>query len=267
MASKTRSLWAEAESWLAEPSAAGSFAGNELDGLPEPACRYLRATIAPGTPLAVSARLAMRGSIKIAGRWLPFRAREVLAPHRGFVWAARVAGGLIIGCDRYAGGQGSMDWRLFGLVPFVCAGGPDHARSAAGRCAGEATWVPTALLPHFGVTWAALDDGWLGARYRLDGRDADLRFQLDATARVRALAFDRWGDPDHTGTWGLHRFGVEVTGHATFDGVRIPQAGRAGWYHGTDRWPDGEFFRYEITALELVVPRGLRGEARRRGSR
>jgi hypothetical protein len=25
-----------------------------------------------------------------------------------------------------------------------------------------------------------------------------------------------------------------------------------GWFYGTDRWPDGEFFRYQITDLTLV---------------
>jgi hypothetical protein len=69
----------------------GAFGDAELDGLPEPVRRHLAAAIAPGTPLAVSARLRMRGRIKV-GRWLPFRARQVLSPHHGFVWAARAAG-------------------------------------------------------------------------------------------------------------------------------------------------------------------------------
>jgi len=43
-----------------------------------------------------------------------------------------------------------------------------------------------------------------------------------------------------------------VTGSATFDGVTIPQAGRVGWFWGTDRWTKYEFFRYEITHLELA---------------
>jgi hypothetical protein len=56
----------------------------------------------------------MRGSIKIAGRWLPLRATEVLAPHRGFVWSARVSGGLFAGSDQYASALGSMRWKLLG---------------------------------------------------------------------------------------------------------------------------------------------------------
>jgi hypothetical protein len=80
-------LRADLEARLTEPAAAGSFTRDELEGLPELARRFLVAAIAPGTPLAVSARLGMRGSIKLGKGWLAFRAREVLSPHRGFMWA------------------------------------------------------------------------------------------------------------------------------------------------------------------------------------
>ena len=66
----------------------------------------------------------------------------------------------------------------------------------------------------------------------------------------------RWGDPDGTGTWGWHPFGGEISGHRTFGGLTIPSAGRLGWHAGTDRWAAGEFFRYEITALD-VPARGV----------
>lgn len=52
----------------------GAFTDAELAALPEPARRHLAQAIAPGTPLALSARLRMRGSIRV-GRWLAFRAR------------------------------------------------------------------------------------------------------------------------------------------------------------------------------------------------
>jgi hypothetical protein len=145
------------EARLAEPAAAGSFTRDELEGVPELARRFLLAAIAPGTPLAVSARLGMRGSIKLGGRWLTFRAREVLSPHRGFAWAARL-GGVMVGSDRYSDGRGAMNWSLLGLIPVVRADGGDVSRSAAGRGSGEAVWVPTALLPRFGVTWTVADD-------------------------------------------------------------------------------------------------------------
>jgi hypothetical protein len=237
---------------LTEPGPPIAFNDAELDGLPGPVRRYLEAAIAPGTPLATAARLRMRGQIKL-GRWIPFRAEQLLAPHRGFHWAARAAG-IVGGFDRYVGGQGQMRWRLLGLVPVMRADGPELSRSAAGRVVGEAMWVPTALLPRFEVEWSAADDHHLSARWRIDGHEGTLELVIDDRGRLREGAFQRWGDPDRTGSYGLHPFGVEVTGYAAFGGVSVPSAGRAGWFYGTDRWPEGEFFRYQLTSLELLTP-------------
>jgi hypothetical protein len=241
----------DVEQRLVRPSPAAAFADAELDGLPDPVRRYLRAAIAPGTPLATAARLRMRGQIRL-GRWVPFRAEELLAPHHGFHWAARAAG-MVGGSDRYAGGQGQMRWRLLGLVPVMRAGGADLSRSAAGRVAGEAMWVPTALLPRFGVDWSAADDHHLTARWRIDTHDVALELVIDDQGRLREGVFQRWGDPDRTGSFGLHPCGGEVTAHATFGGVSVPAAGRAGWFYGTDRWADGEFFRYRLASVELLT--------------
>ena len=239
------------EAMLAEPCGAGVFGEAEVEGLPASVSKYFAAAIAPGTPLAVSARLQMRGSIKI-GRWLPFRARQVLAPHRGTVWAARV-GGVIVGSDRYAEGRGGMDWKLGGVVTVMHAEGPDVSRSSAERAAGEAFWVPTSLLPRFGVHWTPTDDEHINARFDVDGHPVQVNYHIAGDGRVRSAVFERWGDPDNTGTWELHPFGCEVTDCKTFDGVTIPSAGRVGWFFATDRWEQGEFFRYRITDLRLVT--------------
>jgi hypothetical protein len=243
----------ELESRLLRAAEPGAFTAAELDGLPEPARRHLAQAIAPGTPLATSARLRMRGHIKV-GRWLPFRARQVLNPHHGFVWAARAAG-VIAGSDRYVDGVGGMDWRLLGLARVAHGEGPDYARSAAGRAAAEGMWVPTALLPRFGMRWSATGPDRVTVRHQLGGTPVEVHCELDAEGRMRSFVFDRWGDPGNTGSFAWHPFGGEVADHGSFGGVTVPSAGRAGWFFGTDRWPDGEFFRYRITGLHLVTAR------------
>jgi hypothetical protein len=198
----------------------------------------------------------MRGSIKLGKRWVGFRARQVLAPHHGFVWSAR-AGGIIVGSDRYADGRGVMDWKIVGLVRVAHGGGPDLSRSAAGRAGAEAVWVPTALLPRFGVAWTATGPNHIAARYRLGDTALEVRYTIDEGGYLLSLVFDRWGDPDRTSTWSALPFGFKVTGYGSFDGVTIPCAGRVGWFFGTERWSEGEFFRFEITDFHLVTePRG-----------
>jgi len=239
---------------LLRPAGPERFGPAELDGLPEPVRRHLAQAIAPGTPLHTAARLRMRGSIKV-GRWLPFRARQVLSPQRGFVWTARAAG-LIAGADRYLDGAGALQWKLAGLVTVASGEGADISRSAAGRAGAEGVWLPTALLPRFGVRWSAPagDAGnQVTAAFSVGETPVALDLRLDPAGRVVSLAFDRWGDPDgHGFAW--HRFGGEITGWASFGGLTIPSAGRLGWHPGGDRFAEGEFFRYRITALQPVGP-------------
>lgn len=107
------------------------------------------------------------------------------------------------------GHQGLLDWRLLGLLRVAHEEGPDVARSAAGRAAGEAIWLPTTLLPHFGVRWEAPDEDRLTARLSVHGLDTVLHLRPDDHGHLASVHFDRWGDPDHTGSWGPH---VLVTG-------------------------------------------------------
>ena len=252
MTTTTPGTCLELEGRLAGPPPPGSFDEGELEGLPDPVRRYLRGSISPGTPMAQSARFRMRGSVKLGRAWLPFRARQILAPLHGFVWAARVAG-ILAGSDSYGDGSGAMEWRLLGLVRVMRAEGPAVSRSSAGRAGAEAVWVPTAMLPRFGVRWTAPDPHHVTASYRVDDTDLELRYTLDEDARVRSITLERWGDPNGTGRWGLHRFEHRMTRYSTFDGVTIPSAGRAAWLVGSDRWSEGEFFRYEITDFHLVT--------------
>jgi hypothetical protein len=237
------------DSILTQTGAVGTFDPVEVQHLPDAVQRFFRAAVVPGTPLAVAARIRMRGTVKVGLR-LPFRAREVLAPHVGFVWAARV-GGVLVGSDQYANGAGGMEWKLAGVVPVVRAGSEDVARSSAERAGAEAVWVPTSLLPRFGVTWSADDDTHICASFSVGTHVIKLQLFVGSDGRVQSLVMDRWGDPENSGTWGQHRFGMAVSDYANFDGVAIPSKGRAGWHFDTDRWDEG--FRYRITDLRLVT--------------
>jgi hypothetical protein len=244
------SPWAQLER-RARTSPAGRFETEPIGALPEPARRYLSAAIEEGTPLANGAWLEMRGRIKL-GRWLSFTARQVLAPRFGTVWMATIAG-IIRGGDRYVAGVGGMDWRLFGRLPVMRADGDDVSRSTAERAAGESIWVPTAVLADPATTWSAEHADGVTVTARVDDHVVDLHHEIDAGGRLRSSHFDRWGDPDRTRSWATHPFGVEVTGNRTFEGVTIPNRGRAGWHFGTPRWEEGVFYEYEISGYELLI--------------
>jgi hypothetical protein len=107
-----------------------------------------------------------------------------------------------------------------------------------------------------GVTWSAADENHITAYHRLGSTAVEIDLTLDAAGRIRSVVFDRWGDPDQTGSWAWYPFGGEITGYRSFAGLTIPNAGRLGWYFGTGRWAAGEFFRYEITSLQIPSPDG-----------
>jgi hypothetical protein len=253
------------ESRLWQEPEPGGFIVEEVEALPEPVRRHLRMAISPGAPLDQTARLRMRGRIKV-GRWLPFRATQVLSPHRGFVWTARV-GGVITGSDSYLDGAGEMRWKLASLVTVAHGAGPDVSRSAAGRVAAEAIWLPTSLLPRCGVRWT--DDGCDRASldYQLGSHPVTVTYQLDPAGRITSLVFDRWGDPDNVGLWGWHPFGGEVTSYARFGGLTVPSEGLMGWHFGTNRWPDGAFFQFRITNLQPATDSRVASHRSRRRTR
>jgi hypothetical protein len=65
--------------------------------LPEPAQRFLRHAIAPGTRLARSVVVEMQGRIglKPGADKLPFQASQILAMPHGLIWRATVGEGIM----------------------------------------------------------------------------------------------------------------------------------------------------------------------------
>ena len=220
--------------------------------LPEAARRWLTHAISPGTPLWPSVVLTMRGEIRL-GAWPPFTATQVLAPPRGFIWAAtaRFFGLPVTGFDRYSSASGQMNWRLAGLVPVMTSTGDDVTRSAAGRLAGEMALAPTTFR---GATWTpGADDDHALATWRFDEQQETAEFAVDADGRLTGVVMQRWGNPGGE-SFGRHAFGVAIEAERTFAGVTIGSRLRAGWWWGTDRQAEGEFFRATVTGAHFPRP-------------
>lgn len=230
--------------WDTAPVSVNTFDPASVAGLPETARRYLLHALAPGAKLAAAVRLRMHGTIRLGADWLPFEATQVLRWDRGFIWRASVKqhGLPITGSDRWLDGEGSMRWRLLGLVPVMTAKGPDISRSAAGRLQIESTLVPGVLLGDE-VAWSEPDGAHAGALVQAHGEESHLELQLDAVGALRSMKMGRWGNPDHE-PFRQHDFGGLIEEEGTFDGITIPTKLRIGWYAGTPRFEgEGEFFR------------------------
>jgi hypothetical protein len=244
-ARRVREEWAQLATPTPDPAL---FDPATVADLPEPVRRYLTHAIAAGTPLWRSVQVAMVGQIKI-GTWRPFTADQVVAPEKGYIWAAvaRVFGLPVVGYDRLSSGSAEMRWRLLDLVPLVDVDGADVARSAAGRLASEIVLVPTAFSS---ATWTAGGPDTAVATSGAGPEQQRVELHLGADGRLLDLIMLRWGDPDGK-PFGRYPFGVTADGESTQDGVTTPAAVRAGWWRGTERQEAGEFFRAEITRVDL----------------
>lgn len=227
------------------PAEQGSpFRSGQVAALPAAARWYVEHAIAQGTPRVSVVRLQMRGEIRLKATWHPFDADQVIRWDRGFVWRAKVRmkGLPVTGFDRWIDGQGSMNWRILGIVPIVTASGPDVSRSAAERMLIEAVWLPSVLLDP-GVAWSERDATHVGADVTLREQHTHFELCLDEQGRIRSVSMLRWGNPEGHGYEAL-LFGGMAEEERTFGGFTIPSKLRIGWYFGTDRFePEGEFFR------------------------
>ena len=187
----------------------------------------------------------MHGQIKL-GRWRPFTARQVLAPPDGYLWTAtaRLAGLPVTGYDRLGSGAGEMRWRLLRLVPVLTAAGPDITRSAYGRMAGEIALIPTAFRH---AAWCRSEHANTAVATWQFGDDVEAaEIRVKRSGRLAEVRVNRWGNPGGA-PFGRYPFGVRVEAESRFGGITIPSVLRAGWWWGTDRQHEGEFFRAEIT--------------------
>jgi|MudIll2142460700_1097286.scaffolds.fasta_scaffold06374_3 hypothetical protein len=244
-------LWGE----LRQPVGKNKFDPQSLAALPEPAQRYLRHVIAPGTPLAASVVAQMEGRIGLepGADKLPFRAEQILATPNGLIWRASVGDGVvrISGDDRYAAGAGGMRWYLWHVVPVMTADGPDVSRSAAGRVALEAAaMLPSALVPETGVLWQAVDEHSARVRLRVGTEESSILVVVAPGGQLERVEMMRWDSAGMDGQPGYVLWVAEaLDGEQSFGGYTLPKRLRVTKRAGTPQ--ADSFFEATITAAEF----------------
>ncbi len=230
-----------------------TFTEDLVSSLPDPARRYFLHSIERGTPLPSSVHLKMRGKFR-TGRdatWMPMNAEELIAIGKGFIWKATIGSGFfkLIGADYYVNGSTRMQFYLGGILPVVNASNPDIAKSSIGRLALELIWLPSALLPQYGVRWEALDEMSLQASFEIDGEPVKLRLFVNSDGKVLKVSLARWGDPENSGSSTYIPCGGDVQEERKFGGFVIPSKMSGGWWFDTERYL--EFFQSTIESAEF----------------
>ncbi|MEE4164240.1 MAG: DUF6544 family protein [Woeseiaceae bacterium] len=257
-----RAAWAGLVSQ--QPTTPASFEPLMVSGLPDPAQRFFRFSIAPGTPLYTVADIAMEGEFslgtKAAPNYMPMRARQILAGPHGFIW--RVRAGDKVWFSGSDGADETTSWsrfRLFGLVPVARAGdNDDHARSAFGRQISEAVfWTPAALLPGDGIEWQPVDDTTARVTVTHKGLVQAVDVTVSDDGRATKVVFQRWSDANPAKKYQLQPFGGYLSEYREFGGFRLPTRVEAGNHFETDDY--FAFFKATITSVHFPSP-GLGSE-------
>lgn len=218
------------------------MSGELVEGLPEPAQRYLQHAIAPGTPIATSATLSMTGRMRPAPG-VPFvslEAHEVLAPPDGFIWRAklRMNGMPVRVIDSYERGKGAVTVAPLWFVPLQRNSGADITRSTLGRMAGECVWVPSLLLPVMGAEWEAVDDTRAKVTVAVGASRIALHLTILDSGALREITMMRHGNVGVEYFQALP-YGFRALREATWGGYTIPSHVEGGWWYGTARYaPD-----------------------------
>ncbi|NHA14072.1 DUF6544 family protein [Thioalkalivibrio sp. XN279] len=211
------------------------FVAETLGTLPFPAEKYLRHAVPPGAPLARSADVRMRGTLRVGpDDWVPFEARERISAERGFLWEARVAvlGRLVVeGADWLLADEAGIDYALADWWPALRRRGPELARSATGRMMVELAWLPAALTPQRGARWSRGDTD--RAVVTVPGSTTPMTVLVSDDGRLlEASVLRRRLAPD--GRSALAPYGIVVEAEARFGDFTVPSELVAAWGIGTD---------------------------------
>ncbi|SNB57157.1 hypothetical protein SAMN04487880_1995 [Marinobacter sp. es.042] len=236
-----------------QPASPERFDLSLLEGLPEPARRYFRYTIQPGTPLYTVARILMTGKFGMGNResphYMDMQATQMLTVPEGFIWKMSASRGAL-----RVSGSDTDHWTRFwlmGLLPVARMGGdPDHTRSAFGRYVAEAVfWTPAALLPGSGVAWQLVDVNTARVIVRHEGMEQAVDVVVADDGRPLQVSFDRWTNANAEKVHRLQPFGGYLSEFREFEGFILPTRVEAGNFFATDDY--FPFFIGEISNIEF----------------
>ena len=240
-----------------QPADPDRFDPRRVEGLPEPARRFLRFAIAPGAPLLTVAELHMGGEFSLGPPdrpvYQPMDARQILAAPEGFLWTLRLPNG-VSGSDFGSPARGWTRFRIFGLIPVArLGGGRDHTRAAFGRYVAEAVfWTPAALLPGPGVTWEAPGPDTARVTVTRGPLSQAVDIEVAPDGRPITVHFQRWSDANPERRYRLQPFGGVLSDFRDVQGFRVPFAVEAGSMFGTEAY--FPFFRARIAEVRFPPP-------------
>jgi hypothetical protein len=233
------------------PVARAPVAAGELDRLPEPVARWLRASGVVGAPIPAVVYIEQEGRLRTGAgsRWLPFRARQwATSDPPGFLWLARASlgPGVWVGIrDAFDGDHGRSGAALWGLVPAGAATGPEIDAASLQRWLGELGWLPAAALDGR-IAWRQTGPDEAEATMTVGAATASVAFAFDGAGRLRRVEADRW----RADVGAVQRWRVYLSGWTPRGGIVAPSVAEAVWDD-----PAGAFTAFQLRIGAAAVVR------------
>jgi uncharacterized protein DUF6544 len=246
---------------LSRPITTSVVTDADVDRLPEPVRRYLRATGVVGRPRVHNYRLRFRGRIRSApdARWMPFVADQQSfadEPTRLFLMRARMFGVPVSAFHRLVDGRATMQVKVAGAIPMVDASGDVMDRSEAVTLFNDMCLLAPGTLLDPNIAWETVDARTVSARFtnRKETIAATLLFSDDGLL-TNFLSDDRSRSSADGKVFTRLRFSTPVRDYRDFGDARLAA-------HGEARWslPDGEFTygEFELVSVSYNVSAGGR---------
>lgn len=230
----------------------GIISDQMLEGLPEPARRYLTYSGVVGGPHVRTVYLTQKGRMRAGDQqpWMPLDARQwyTVSPP-GFVWDGTMHLGplpLARARDQYVYGQGSLVVRAAQIIPVANVAGEEMDQGAMLRYLAEMIWFPAAFLgANMDIT--PIDNRSFQVTLTEDSRSVSGQMHIDEEGRLTRIEAERYRMID--GGFELCHWSAIVTEYGEFEGLRLPSRAQALWQLESGELP---YFDVAITHLEYT---------------
>jgi hypothetical protein len=249
------------------PQSHGVVDEHDLDALPEPVARFLRAAGAVGGPRVVNFRASIRGRIRSGPEspWMPFRGEQFNAygavPTRLFRINARMRGLPAEVFHSFVDADATMRVRALSMFPIINARGPEMNRSETVTILNDmCVFAPAALLDA-AVVWDPIDDRSVRVTFDRLGETVSAVLHVDDRGLlVDFVSDDRSRSSADGSTFTQERWSTPLTHGRTTDGRWRCTYGEARWIPSTRRpdtsesgTADGGFTYLEIWIDDVAI--------------
>lgn len=228
---------------------------SDLQHLPTPVATWLEKSGVIGTPQVQHVWVSQASEMRMSPekeRWNKATSAQVFnADDPAFTWKVKMKMGpvnMIRGKDVFEQGKGTMNIRLFGLIPVVDASGPKIDEGSLQRFLGEIAWFPQAALKPY-IAWEQVDAQTARAVIESHGTRGEGTFYFNNEGDFIQFSAMRFKGNDADAE--REEWVITARDYSTFSGIRVPSNLQATWKLEEGDWT---WLKMEVKEVRYNVP-------------